>query len=88
MPRFVRPSWVEVDADGRKARIGTGPIGIKPDNSNLFAEFKVRENGSIVPSVSVESAVVPDPAKPGKYKNKLQVFDPAGAVIFTHETEL
>ena len=88
MPRFVRPSWIEVECDGVKKHLGTGPTGIQPDNSHLWVNFKVREHGGISESISVSSRVVPSKDKPGQYLNRLEVRDPGGDLIYTQETEI
>lgn len=43
MPRNVRPSWIEIDADGRTP-IATGP---RASNGRMEATFKVRKDGGI-----------------------------------------
>jgi hypothetical protein len=45
MPRNIRPSWIEVDSDARRATFGTGPTR---RDGQLTADLKVRENGDIL----------------------------------------
>jgi len=75
MPRNVRNSWVDLSVDGRND-IGTGP---RSADGGMTAHFSVRDQGSIVSSVTVET---------GEWRGKLflRVFDPDGKLIFEHET--
>ena len=75
MPRNVRNSWVDLSVDGR-SDIGTGPVSA---DGGMSAHFKVRDNGRVVNSVSVET---------GEWRGKLflRVFDPDGKLLFEHET--
>ena len=50
MTRNVRPSWVELEVEGRKSNIATGPVS---RNGNMYAKFFVRENGQIVNCLNV-----------------------------------
>lgn len=78
MPRFVRPSWVDIQIDGRSSDIGTGP---RRKDGDMSAQFYVREKGYIEPSVSIKSV------SNGKI-NTLEVFDKNGKLIYVHLTEL
>lgn len=77
MPRFVRPSWIEVNIEGR-ARFASGP---KSKAGCMFVQFKVRDNGSVSESVRIETMVVGN-------KQVLTVYNEDGQVIHNHVTEL
>jgi len=49
--RVVRPSWVELSVDGRKAKVATGP---RSRSGALSASFQAREGGRAVRALSVE----------------------------------
>ena len=51
MTRNVRPSWVELEVEGRKSNIATGPVA---RNGNMYATFYVREEGQIKKCITVE----------------------------------
>ena len=50
MTRNVRPSWIELEVEGRKSNIATGPVA---RNGNMYAKFFVRENGQIINCLNV-----------------------------------
>jgi len=51
MPRFVRPSFVELSVDGRKSTISAGP---NRRTGSMRAEFTVRQDAEFRPALSVE----------------------------------
>lgn len=82
MPVNVRPSWVDVQIDGNKKDLSSGP---RSKTGNMKATFKVRDRGSVAESVTVETFV--REGKGGLYQT-LTVKDPAGKVVFEHDTLL
>lgn len=50
MPRYVRPVWVDVRADGRTSTVGIGPA--KRDGK-LSANVYIRDKGSVSPAFSI-----------------------------------
>ena len=44
MPKYVRPSWIEVEVDGRATDIASGP---RSRSGNLYADLAVRNEGSV-----------------------------------------
>ena len=74
----MRASWVEVGVDGKKNGFASGP---KSKSGGIAVNFKVRENGSSVQSVSVHTLS-------DGYKNSLRVYDNRGNLIFEHITTL
>ena len=77
MPRFVRPSWIEVSIEGRK-RFASGPCS---KNGTMIVQFLVRDKGSVAESIRVETRFVGS-------KHKLTVYDIEGVPVCAHTTEL
>ena len=48
--RNIRPSWVDIQVDGRTNNIGTGP---RSRNGSMYATFYVRDQGSVRRLISV-----------------------------------
>lgn len=44
MPRIVRNFWIELEVDGKKTKVATGP---RNRNGGFTLNIKVRENGEI-----------------------------------------
>lgn len=44
MPRNVRNFWIELDVDGKKTKVATGP---RSKDGGFTAKILMRENGSI-----------------------------------------
>lgn len=80
MPQNVRNAWIQVRVDGRKSEIATGP---RARNGGMIARFYVRHNGSVTPSVTVET-MADDPTDPDRLT--LRIWAPDGALIYAHET--
>ena len=88
MPRFVRPSWIDLSVDGYRNNISAGP---RSKNGTLTAQFKVRENGCVINSVTIETIVYNDDSQSqfkGKLCQELIVRDEKGQVIHIHKTYL
>jgi len=77
MPRNTRNSWVELSVDGRSG-IGTGP---RAKDGEMTARFYVRDKGTIVSSVTVETVALSDGTL------YLRVFAPGQGYIFEQETQ-
>ena len=77
MPRFVRPSWVEVNIEGRQ-RFASGP---RSKNGTMLVKFLVRGNGSVTDSVQIGCHVIGS-------SHILTVYDESGEAIHTHVTKL
>jgi len=77
MPRFVRPSWVEVIIEGRK-RFASGP---RTKSGTMLVQFLVRGEGSVTDSVQIGCHVIGS-------SHVLTVYDESGKVIHTHVTKL
>ncbi len=77
-PRNVRPSFVTIEVEGRKADINTGPTG---KNGTMFAKFFVRNKGGVEDSVTVKTYIQGN-------IHMLKVIGPDGSVVFRQETEL
>jgi len=78
MPRFVRPSWIELTIDKRGTGFASGP---KTKDGGMSAQFFVRDHGSVTLSVRVDCRVVGD-------HHVLTVFDETGQAICEHVTPL
>lgn len=76
MPRFVRPSWVEVSHDYMKKTFGTGPSSI---TGLMDVEFKIRDQGSVSNSIRVECRV-------HKGESHIIVYDEHGREVYRHST--
>ena len=77
-PRFVRPSWIDLQVDGRNSDIGIGP---KRKAGEMSGQLYVRHKGQITPSISFKTYV-------NGNTSKVFVYDANGKVIYIHETEL
>ena len=77
MPRFVRPSWANINIDGRQ-RFAGGP---RSKSGTMAVNFFVRAHGAAVNSVRVETQILGN-------KHILTVFDEIGRAIHNHVTEL
>jgi len=51
MIRNVRPSWIELEVEGRKTDIQTGP---RRSDQNMTARFYVRKNGISIRVLTIE----------------------------------
>ena len=51
MTRNVRPSWIELEVEGKQTTVKTGP---KSRDGNMYAKFFVRENGQIIKCMTVD----------------------------------
>ena len=71
--RNVRPSWVNLKVDGRKANIATGP---RARSGEMSAMFYIREEGSSFLALSVDMIASAD----GK-TTILRVTDGTGKTI-------
>lgn len=76
-PRTVRPSFVKLEVDGVRDAIQSGP---RAKNGKIWAQFYVRDQGSVVDSVVVRT-------ENNGTKQRL-VVEFEGRTVFTHETEL
>lgn len=54
MPRNVRNFWIELDVDGSKTAIGSGPRG---KDGGFQLTIRQRDNGSIVKALDVRGFV-------------------------------
>lgn len=77
MPRFVRPSWVEVDIEGRE-RFASGP---RSKAGQMRIKLLVRDNGEITKSLTIECRSIGD-------KHAVTLFDSSGDLIYRHNTDL
>lgn len=81
MPRFVRPSWVEVSHDYLKKTFGTGPNSI---SGSMDVEFKIRDQGDVSESIKVECRVYH--TGDGIEKSHIIVYDEHGREVYRHTT--
>lgn len=75
-PRNVRNAWMNAQIDGR-GPIATGPVSA---DGQMQVRFFVRDNGRVIPSVSIETVATRDD------RLMLRVFAPDGTLLFEHET--
>jgi len=57
MPRNVRNFWIELEVDGRKQRIATGPVS---KGGGFSLTVKMRDQGEIITALSVEGVACSD----------------------------
>ena len=58
MPRNVRNFWIDLNVDGRKSTVSTGPVS---KDGGFSMTIKIRNNGSISPfKLTLEGRVLPD----------------------------
>ena len=78
MPRNVRPSWIEIDADGRTP-IATGP---RARSGRMEATLKVRKDGGIYDLLEVI-------AQPDTFGNvttvTIRMYPPPGSDVHARE---
>ena len=51
MARNVRPSWIELEVEGKQTNVKTGP---KSRNGNMYVTFYIREEGQIKKCMTVD----------------------------------
>lgn len=73
----VRPSYVDIDVEGRATSIGVGP---RKRNGNMNSTFFAREKGNITKALSVIASASQD----GKTVTYF-VYDSKGEIIFWKE---
>lgn len=56
-PRNVRNFWIELDVDGRKERIATGP---RSADGGFMLTIKMREKGTVKEALVIEGVVRAD----------------------------
>jgi len=57
MPRNVRNFWIELEVDGRKQRIATGP---RSKDGGFSLTVKMRDQGEIITALGVEGFACSD----------------------------
>lgn len=76
-PRTVRPSFVKLEVDGVRDAIQSGP---RSKDGRIWAQFYVRDRGSVVDSVTVRTE------NNGTTQRLVVEFE--GREVFEHKTEL